>query len=104
MIWRLRAWCALKLWRSLLLRPSRCGAGDLALPVRDPEFFPATVMNYNPGGFCNGILNLILREEKGYTYGAHSRFSGDELAGTLSPDSVQKKSLNRDPVEGFWYP
>jgi zinc protease len=50
-------------------------AGRLSIPRTNPEFFDLTVMNYKLGGSFNGILNLILREEKGFTYGARSSFS-----------------------------
>ncbi len=49
--------------------------GYLALSRNNPEFFPATVMNYKLGGSFSGMLNMILREEKGYTYGARSYFT-----------------------------
>lgn len=50
-------------------------AGSLSIPRTNPEFFDATVMNYKLGGSFSGKLNLILREEKGFTYGARSYFS-----------------------------
>ena len=45
------------------------------------EFFKAGLMNFALGGGFNGRLNIILREEKGWTYGARSSFSGDEYGG-----------------------
>ncbi|MEM7179072.1 MAG: hypothetical protein AAF503_15355, partial [Pseudomonadota bacterium] len=50
------------------------GVALLALPRTDPDFYPAEVMNYKLGGSFSGNVNLILREEKGYTYGARTRF------------------------------
>ncbi|HAV55280.1 MAG TPA: peptidase M16, partial [Aequorivita sp.] len=44
--------------------------GYIALPRTDADFYPAEVMNYKLGGSFSGNVNLILREEKGYTYGA----------------------------------
>ena len=38
-------------------------------------------MNYALGGDFNSRLNLNLREDKGWTYGARSVFSGDEYTG-----------------------
>jgi len=55
-------------------KQSQIRIGYLALPYNHPDYYPATVMNYKLGGSFNGILNLILREEKGYTYGARSSF------------------------------
>jgi zinc protease len=41
------------------------------------EFFRATLMNYPLGGAFNSRININLREDKGYTYGARARFVGD---------------------------
>ena len=79
-------------------KQSEVRAGHLALPVRDPEFFPATVMNYKLGGSFNGILNLILREEKGYTYGARSRFSGGETGGTFVASTSVQSDATRETL------
>src|SRR5882762_8314926 len=38
-------------------------------------------MNYTLGGAFNSRLNLNLREEKGWTYGARSGFDGDKYMG-----------------------
>ncbi|WP_394388275.1 M16 family metallopeptidase [Shewanella woodyi] len=40
------------------------------------EFFKSYLMNYPLGGAFNSRINLNLREDKGYTYGARSFFSG----------------------------
>jgi zinc protease len=45
------------------------------------EFYRASLMNYALGGAFNSRINLNLREDKGYTYGARSGFSGNELYG-----------------------
>ena len=45
------------------------------------EFYKAGLMNYALGGGFNGRLNINLREDKGWTYGARSSFSGDEYSG-----------------------
>jgi len=50
-------------------------AGRISVPRTDPDYYSLTVMNYKLGGSFSGVLNLILREEKGYTYGARSFFS-----------------------------
>jgi len=55
-------------------RQSEIRIGNVSLAESDPDFYPATVVNDKLGGSFNGILNLILREEKGYTYGARSYF------------------------------
>ncbi|TMI80763.1 MAG: insulinase family protein, partial [Bacteroidetes bacterium] len=45
------------------------------------EFYKAGLMNYALGGSFNSRLNLNLREDKGWTYGARSTFDGDEYSG-----------------------
>src|SRR5439155_12829375 len=45
------------------------------------EFYKAGLMNFALGGGFNGRLNIMLREEKGWTYGARSSFSGDQYGG-----------------------
>lgn len=46
------------------------------------DYFKANVMNYPFGGAFNSRLNLNLREERGWTYGARSYFSGNKYTGT----------------------
>ncbi len=68
-------------------KQSEIRIGYLALPYTHPDYFAVTVMNYKLGGSFNGILNLILREEKGFTYGARSRFSGAHSPGPFTASS-----------------
>ncbi len=44
------------------------------------EYYKADLMNYVLGGNFNSRLNLNLREDKGWTYGARSSFSGDKYS------------------------
>jgi zinc protease len=48
--------------------------GYLALTRDNPDYVKADFINYRLGGAFTSILNQILREEKGYTYGASSFF------------------------------
>lgn len=48
------------------------------------EYYKAGLMNYVLGGGFNSRLNMNLREDKGWTYGARSSFSGDEYNGTFA--------------------
>lgn len=48
------------------------------------EFYRAGLMNYNLGGAFNSRINLNLREDKGWTYGARSGFDGDQYSGAFS--------------------
>ncbi|MPY22563.1 pitrilysin family protein [Shewanella sp. YLB-07] len=51
--------------------------GKRALPYdATGEYFKSYLMNYPLGGAFNSRINLNLREDKGYTYGARSYFAG----------------------------
>lgn len=48
------------------------------------EYFKARLMNFPLGGMFNSRINLNLREDKGYTYGARSGFAGGKDLGRFS--------------------
>jgi zinc protease len=48
--------------------------GYLALSRDNPDYVRTDFINYRLGGAFTSILNQILREEKGFTYGASSSF------------------------------
>ena len=82
-------------------KQSQIRIGYLALPYTDPEFHPAVVMNYKLGGSFNGVLNLILREEKGYTYGARSGFSGTRYPGAFTAAAAVKSNTTYESLVIF---
>lgn len=45
------------------------------------EYYKSSLMNFALGGAFNSRINLNLREDKGYTYGARSYFNGGKLSG-----------------------
>ncbi len=45
------------------------------------NYYKSRLMNYALGGDFNSRLNLNLREDKGWTYGARSSFTADEYTG-----------------------
>jgi zinc protease len=47
------------------------------------DHYKAQLANYALGGNFNSRLNLNLREDKGWTYGASSGFSADKYSGTF---------------------
>ncbi len=75
--------------------------GYLSLARTDKDYFPTTVMNYKLGGSFSGNVNLILREEKGYTYGARTRFSGSEIPGTFTASSSVRTNTTFESVKIF---
>ncbi len=50
--------------------------GHAGIERNNPDYIAVSVMNTLFGGYFGSRLNLNLREDKGYTYGAHSRFEG----------------------------
>jgi zinc protease len=48
------------------------------------EYYRAMLANWPLGGAFNSRINLNLREDKGWTYGARSGFSADKYSGTFS--------------------
>jgi len=80
-------------------KQSQIRAGHLALPYTHSDYFKATVMNYKLGGSFNGILNLILREEKGFTYGARSNFSGTHNPGTFVASTGVRSTATLESVQ-----
>ncbi|WP_100655712.1 M16 family metallopeptidase [Alteromonas flava] len=48
------------------------------------DYFQARLANFPLGGHFNSRINLNLREDKGFTYGAGSYFSGGKTLGTFS--------------------
>jgi len=67
------------------------------------EFYRAGLMNFTLGGGFNSRLNINLREDKGWTYGARSSFNSDKYAGDFvfssgiradATDSALKEVMN----------
>jgi zinc protease len=75
--------------------------GTPSLPRTDPDFFPATLANYKLGGSFNGVFNLILREEKGFTYGARSNIVGSKNYGTFIATSRVRTNSTLESVTIF---
>ncbi|MEP6749581.1 MAG: pitrilysin family protein [Bacteroidota bacterium] len=77
------------------------------------EFYKSGLMDYVLGGAFNSRLNLNLREDKGWTYGARSGFDGDNYAGEFEFSSGIKagatdsalteimKELNKYEADGI---
>lgn len=56
----------------------RVGQLSLAYDATE-EFFKSTIMNYSFAGAFNSRINYLLREVKGYTYGARGGFYGGKF-------------------------
>lgn len=75
--------------------------GYISMPRTSKDFYPAEVMNYKLGGSFSGNVNLILREEKGYTYGARTNFSGSKIPGTFTASSSVRTNTTGESVQIF---
>lgn len=82
--------------------------GHLSLPYNNPDYYKTVVMNFRFGGDFNSIINMILREEKGFTYGARSGFSGSLYPGTFtaqapvqSNSTFETASIIRDEINKY---
>jgi len=62
------------------------------------DHFKATLMNYPLGSAFNSRINLNLREDKGYTYGASSYFSAGKTLGRFSAGASVKKDHTYDAM------
>ena len=58
-------------------------------------------MNYNLGGAFNSRINLNLREDKGYTYGARSSFRGNELRGLFTASAGVRANATAPSIIEF---
>lgn len=75
--------------------------GYIGIPRTHEDFYPAQVMNYKLGGSFSGNVNLILREEKGYTYGARTWLSGSKIPGTFTASSSVRTNTTGESVSIF---
>ncbi len=75
--------------------------GYLALKRDDPDFHAATVMNYKLGGSFSGNVNMILREEKGYTYGARTSFGDSPYKAPFTASSSVRTNTTLESVSIF---
>jgi zinc protease len=75
-------------------------AGYLALAETDADYYPATVMNFRlgGGGFASD-LTQVLREQRGYTYGIGSGFSGSDMPGPFQISSSVRSNVTFEALD-----
>ena len=72
----------------------------LGLERTNPDYVPALVFNHLYGGYFGSRLNMNLREEHGYTYGARSQVTALRVKGAWSAGApVQKDSTAESIAE-----
>ncbi len=82
-------------------KQSEIRIGHLGISYTHPDYYKAYVMNYKLGGSFNGIVNLILREEKGFTYGARTDFRGTELPGYFIASAAVQTNATLESAQIF---
>jgi zinc protease len=77
--------------------------GYMGTLTYDPtgEYFERSLMNYVLGGAFSSRINLNLREDKGYTYGARSGFTASKLAGPFTASASVRTDTTADSVIQF---
>lgn len=68
-----------------------------------PEVIQARVMNQVLGGSSASRLFKNIREDKGYTYGAYSSISSDELVGSFNASASVRTNVTDSSVNEFFY-
>jgi zinc protease len=82
-------------------KQSEIRIGYLSLRRTHPDFYANTVMNMKLGGNFSGNVNMVLREEKGFTYGARTGFSGSKFPGTFTASSGVRSNTTEESVNIF---
>ncbi|MCY7344914.1 MAG: insulinase family protein, partial [Pyrinomonadaceae bacterium] len=76
---------------------------NLAIDRSNPDYFPVLVMNQILGAGASSRLFMNLREAKGYTYGAYSRFDTRRLAGNFETNAEVRTPVTGDSLKEFFY-
>lgn len=76
--------------------------GRRALPFdATGEFYRAGLMNFVLGGAFNSRINLNLREDKGYSYGARSFFRGEDSYGSYTAQAGVRTDATAASITEF---
>lgn len=77
--------------------------GNLAIERTNPDYFPVLLMNQVLGAGASSRIFMNLREEKGYTYGAYSRFDTRNLSGEFEATAEVRTAVTGDSLKEFFY-
>ncbi len=75
--------------------------GQVGIDRSNPDYYAVQVMNAILGGGSTGRLNMNLREDKGYTYGAGSRFTPRRGAGPFAASSEVQTVSTKEAIQEF---
>lgn len=71
------------------------------LKMSDPDFFPAVIANQILGGDFNSYLNMNLREQHAWTYGASSNVGSGKYVTKFKASSAVRNSVTDSAVVEF---
>jgi len=77
--------------------------GSLGIERTSPDYFSVLLADKVFGGGPTGRLFLNLREDKGYTYGAYSGFSGSKYRGTWTSSADVRTEVTEGALKEFMY-
>jgi zinc protease len=80
---------------------SSVSIGQVGVDRSNPDYYALQVMNSILGGGSAGRLFMNLREDKGYTYGAYSRFVFRRGAGPFSASAEVQTAVTRQSIQEF---
>ena len=80
---------------------SEIRVGQIGVARDTPDYFPLLVMNTMLGGSFTSRLNMNLREDKGYTYGARSGFDHRMGAGPFTAAAAVETAVTDSAVVEF---
>jgi len=75
--------------------------GHIGVSRNNPDYFPILVMNSILGGQFSSRVNMNLREDKGYTYGARTSWSFRRGAGPFEASADVQTAVTKDAVVEF---
>ena len=75
--------------------------GHVGVERNHPDYIPILVMNHILGGQFSARVNLNLREDKGYTYGARTSFSFRKGAGPFTASAGVQTAVTKESVMEF---
>jgi zinc protease len=75
--------------------------GHVGVARDNPDYFPLIVMNSILGGQFSARVNMNLREDKGYTYGARTSWSFRRGAGPFAASAGVQTAVTKESVQEF---
>lgn len=75
--------------------------GQIGVPRDNPDYYPLLVMNSILGGQFSARVNMNLREEKGYTYGARTSWGFRRGAGPFEASADVQTAVTKESVIEF---